>query len=112
MKLIFGVISTALALSITEARDAKKELEDLVQPRGDCHGCKCVLVLHTDTWSDCQSVCNALNNCAAWSWYSDKTCFQYTRHTGFTVYSTAYGGMKGDFVMPGYLATGNSMMHC
>ena len=112
MKLIFGIISAALSFSITEKADDKEVFEDLIQPRGDCHGCKCVLVLHTDKWTDCQIICNALNNCAAWTWKSDKTCWAYTRHTGFTVNSSAYGGIKGDFVMPGYQATGNTMMHC
>ena len=112
MKLILGIISTALAFSITEKVDDKEVFEDLVQPRGDCSGCKCVLVLHTNQWSDCQSVCNAVNNCAAWTLKSDKSCLLYTRHTGFTLATGAYGGVKGDFVMPGYQATGNSMMHC
>ena len=112
MKLILGIISTALSFSITEKIDDKDVFEDLVQPRGDCSGCKCVLVLHTNQWSDCQSVCNAVNNCAAWTLKSDKSCLLYTRHTGFTVATGAYGGVKGDFVMQGYQATGNSMMHC
>ena len=112
MKIISAMMSSALAFTITEKVDDKGVFEDFVQSRGDCHGCKCVLVLHTDKWSDCQTVCNALNNCAAWSMYPDKRCFLYTRHTGFTVYSSAYGGIKGDIVMPGYLATGTAMMHC
>ena len=36
MKLILGIISTALAFSITEKVDDKEVFEDLVQPRGDC----------------------------------------------------------------------------
>ena len=110
MKLIFGIISAALSFSITEKADDKEVFEDLIQPRGDC--CKCLLVLHTDKWTDCQIICNALNNCAAWTWKSDKTCLTYTSHTAFFVDSSAYGGIKGDFVMPGYQATGNYMMQC
>ena len=110
MKLILGVLSNVLALSITEKIDDKEVFEDLVQPRGDCYGCKCVLVLQTDKWSDCQVICNALNNCAAWTWISDKTCWGYTRHSGFAVNSSAYGGIKGDFVMPGYQAIGMELI--
>ena len=110
MKLIFGIISAAFSFSKTEKAEDKEVFEDLIRPRGDC--CKCLLILHTDKWTDCQIICNALNNCAAWTWKNDKTCWAYTSHTAFFVDSSAYGGIKGDFVMPGYQATGNYMMQC
>ena len=109
MKILFATTSSVLTFSITDKVDDGKIFNDLVQPRYpiSCGKCECPSWLFTNSWSDCQTICNIVNNCAAWTWDRDrKECIQYHTHTGFAVFPDRYyAGLKGDFVMIGYHET-------
>ena len=92
--LVVTILAAAIyALDSNNQTEEKKwncPLERINFLFGDIH------TIHTESWQDCGSVCNIVEECKFWTWLSDRDgCYLKNSDEGLQVTDFAISGEKG-----------------